>query len=43
MITQAPPEAVGKRKKKRRHRRGLHFWHEELATMIKKKKEAYPL
>jgi transposase len=40
ILTKATTEALGKRKK-RKHKRGLHIWNEEIANLIKNKKEAY--
>jgi hypothetical protein len=39
ILIKSATEALGKRKK-RKHKRGLHIWNEEIATLIKNKKEA---
>jgi hypothetical protein len=40
ILIKSATEALWKRKK-RKHKRGLHIWNEEIANLIKNKKEAY--
>jgi hypothetical protein len=40
ILIKSATEALGKRKK-RKHKRGLDIWNEEIATLIKNKNEAY--